>query len=482
MVAVGEVVAGRYRLIRPLAAGGMGRVWLADDPVGKRPVAVKQCVVPAGLRPAERDLLSGWTLREACAFARVAHPSVVRVHEVVPDPDGPWIVMEYVPSRSLLQVVKQSGPLPPDRVAEIGLALLGGLTAASRAGVLHLDVKPGNVLVADDGRIVLIDFGPVVTEEGIGALAGAGIVLGSPKYIAPERLFDGVSTASADLWSLGATLYFAVEGRPPYLRPTTADTLRALAVVTPDRPLRAGPLAGVLEGLLQRAPDARITPEEAEAELRAVAAGPRIEAASEDPRTVAASRDPRPPLLRRRAVLVAAGVAAATALAAAAGTSAQPPPDARAAGSPPPSPAPFRLPAGYRWWTDPAGFRVAVPAGWRGSRGADGSTVFAAPGGGPVLRAGGPAPAPADVVSALIAEERAVRLDGYRRIRIEPSDLPPGAVWEYTYRRAGLPVRVLERLVVADRRAYRVRWQAPRAAWAAGLPVWDVVVASVRPV
>ena len=185
MVTVGQQVAGRYRLLRPLAAGGMGGVWLAHDEADDNLVALKKCALPDGLTRDEQDLFRVWTVREARAFAVVGHPNVVRTLDVLPGDDEPWIVMEYVPSRSLQQVIDESGPLPPARVAGVGLAVLEALLAVRRVGLLHLDVKPGNVLIADDGRAMLTDFGPAVTTAGLRALAAAGIVLGSPKYLAP---------------------------------------------------------------------------------------------------------------------------------------------------------------------------------------------------------------------------------------------------------------------------------------------------------
>ncbi|MEU7909400.1 serine/threonine-protein kinase [Actinoplanes sp. NPDC049118] len=275
MPGVGQRVAGRYRIARPLGSGGLGRVWLAIDEMLHRDVAIKQCAPPDGLEPDEQELLRSWMPIEARAAGRVSHPNVIRIYDVLPGEDEPWIVMEYVPSRSLLQVIKESGPLPVERVAGIGLALLSALDAAHRAGVLHLDVKPGNVLIADDARVVLTDFGPAVTGEGIAALARRGMILGSPNYVSPERLFDGVAAAPADLWSLGATLYHAVEGRPPYVRETPAATMRALAGSAPDRHHLAGPLAGVLDGLLRRDPGARMTAVEAGDRLsRLAGAGP----------------------------------------------------------------------------------------------------------------------------------------------------------------------------------------------------------------
>src|SRR3954452_2261410 len=270
MVTVGQRVAERYRLLRPLAAGGMGGVWLAHDEAEDDLVALKKCAVPDGLTRDEQDLFRVWTVREARAFTVVGHPNVVRTLDVIPGDDEPWIVMEYVPSRSLQQVIDESGALPPARVAGIGLAVLDALLAVRRAGLLHLDVKPGNVLIADDGRVMLTDFGPAVTVEGVRALATAGIILGSPKYLAPERLYDGVALPESDLWSLGAPLYHAVEGNPPFVRDTTAATLLALTEGPPQPPTRAGALAPVIAGLLRIDPAARLDPPAVEAGLRAV--------------------------------------------------------------------------------------------------------------------------------------------------------------------------------------------------------------------
>ena len=166
--------------------------------------------------------------------------------------------MEYVRSRSLHQVVETDGPLPPERVAEIGLKVLDALVAAHRAGVLHRDVKPHNVLIADDGRVVLTDFG-LATFDGDSAVTRQGMVMGSPQYVSPERARDGASTPEADMWSLGATLYAAVEGRSPFARPTTLATLTALATSPPDPPQRAGALRPVLSGLLRKEPRQRFT-------------------------------------------------------------------------------------------------------------------------------------------------------------------------------------------------------------------------------
>ncbi|WP_233258166.1 serine/threonine-protein kinase, partial [Micromonospora sp. S4605] len=237
----------------------MGRVWLARDEMLHRDVAVKEIRPPAWLTESERDGVRLRTLREARTAARLNHPNVVRIYDVVHDGDSPWIVMEYVRSRSVHQLLATDGPLSARRTARIGLAVLAALRAAHAAGVLHRDVKPHNVLVADDGRVVLTDFGLATFAGGDGAMTGPGMVLGSPQFVAPERARDGISDPRTDLWSLGATLYAAVEGRAPYARPSAMATLSALATEPPDPMRRAGVLRPVLTGLLQRDPWRRLT-------------------------------------------------------------------------------------------------------------------------------------------------------------------------------------------------------------------------------
>jgi serine/threonine protein kinase len=267
------LIAERYRLLESLGAGGMGRVWLARDEMLRRDVAVKEVIFPAGLTQEERDELSLRTLREARAAARLNDANVVRIYDVVHTEQAPWIVMEYVPSRSLHQVITDDGPLPPERVAQIGLAVLAALKAAHAAGVLHRDVKPGNVLLADTGRVVLTDFGLAVFDGGDGAVTRPGLILGSPQYISPERAKEGTSGPESDMWSLGATLYAAVEGRSPYARSTTYATLTALATEEPDPPTRAGVMKPVLNALLRKDPRLRAGVAETERLLHRAAIG-----------------------------------------------------------------------------------------------------------------------------------------------------------------------------------------------------------------
>ncbi|MEU1685657.1 protein kinase [Micromonospora sp. NPDC005707] len=265
--ALPQLVADRYRLISPLGQGGMGRVWKARDEVLHRDVAIKELVPPPSLTPEERREMRERSLREARAIARLNNVNVVRIFDVLRTDGDPWIVMEYVPSKSLQDTIAEDGPVTSAKAVEIGLGVLGALKAAHKAGIMHRDVKPGNVLLGNDGRVVLTDFG-LATIPGDPNVTRTGMVLGSPAYIAPERAKDGTAGPEADLWSLGATLYAAVEGKSPYARPSAIATLAALATEPLPPPKNAGPLKPVLQGLLRKDPEERITAEIAERMLR----------------------------------------------------------------------------------------------------------------------------------------------------------------------------------------------------------------------
>ncbi|MQA97623.1 MAG: protein kinase, partial [Streptosporangiales bacterium] len=282
----GRLLAGRYRLDTPLGRGGMGTVWRATDELLDRGVAVKELRFPPEISAAERSVLKERTKREARAAARLSHPGVVTVLDVVDAEDRPWIVMELVPSRSLAQVVEEDGPLPYRRVAEIGLRLLAALGVAHAAGVIHRDVKPGNVLLGDNGRVVLTDFGLAVLE-GDPSLTQSGMIIGSPAYMAPERARGGVVSPASDLWSLGATLYTAVEGRPPYDRKGSMAVLTAALFDDPDPSEHAGPLRPLLEDLLRRDPPARPGIGDAARRLRHILLTPEPRPAADPAQTVA---------------------------------------------------------------------------------------------------------------------------------------------------------------------------------------------------
>ena len=287
-----RLLKDRYRLGKVIGRGGMGVVWLATDEVLDRSVAVKEVSFPPGLPHEEQEKLRRRTLREARTTARLNHPNVVGVYDIVEDEDRPWIVMEFVPSRSLADAVRADGPLSPQRTAEIGVQLLKGLRAAHLAGVLHRDVKPSNVLLAEDGRVVLGDFG-IATAKGGSTVTSSGVLIGSPSYMAPERARGSNVGPESDMWSLGATLYTAVEGRPPFDRDSAVATLAALVMDDPDAPDRAGPLWPLIRGLLQRDPAERPHAEAVADTLRAVADGVEPPPYEPPPPSVPA---PRPPL------------------------------------------------------------------------------------------------------------------------------------------------------------------------------------------
>ncbi|GAB3135464.1 hypothetical protein GCM10027161_14830 [Microbispora hainanensis] len=251
----------------------MGTVWRAYDRSLGREIAVKEIRQDPSLSPRQRQELRERMMREGRMAARVSHPSVATIHDVIVSDGIPWIIMELVEGRSLEQVIDEEGPLPPRLVAEIGYDLLGALRAAHAQDILHRDVKPANVLLTETGRVVLTDFG-IAKALGDHALTQTGMVIGSPGYTAPERARGEYTGPESDLWSLGATLYFAVEGRPAYERATVGETLAALMTEEADPPAQAGALRPVLDGLLVKDHTARLTPERAAAMLRLIADTP----------------------------------------------------------------------------------------------------------------------------------------------------------------------------------------------------------------
>ncbi|MCW2878589.1 MAG: serine/threonine protein kinase [Sphaerisporangium sp.] len=265
-----RLLADRYELTTPLGRGTMGTVWRAHDRLLGRDVAVKEIRQDSRLSKEQRDELRERMIREGRTAAKIAHPSVATIHDAILVDGSPWIIMELVEARSLEQVIDEEGPLPPRLVAEIGLDLLGALGAAHDLGILHRDVKPGNVLLTDTGRVVLTDFG-IAKAAGDSNITKTGMVIGSPGYTAPERARGDHTGPESDLWSLGATLYFAVEGRPAYERNSVSETLAALMTEQADPATQAGPLRPVLEALLDKDYTKRPTNAEAVRTLRTIA-------------------------------------------------------------------------------------------------------------------------------------------------------------------------------------------------------------------
>jgi serine/threonine protein kinase len=514
------ILAGRYRLGELLGRGGMGAVRLATDETLQREVAIKEIDQPPG---EEGGAAARRTLREARAAARLSHPAVVQVYDVLQLDGRTWIVMEYVPNRSLKQVIAEDGPLDPERVGRIGLELLGALRAAHRNGVEHRDVKPANVLLADDGRVLLTDFGIAAMDDD-SVISRTDIVVGSPHFMAPERARSGKSGPEADLWSLGATLYAAVEGRSPYERSSTMATLTALATEEPERATHAGPLAPVLDGLLRKDPEQRIGIEDAERLIRVALDGTKllpVPPPDDGPATAphipaqrgvfgvaGAARKRNPGLLAALAavLLVVAGAvgfvltrpddgenasqqqplppsAAATQPGAGQpGTSAPAAnPPAQTPSSPPassasPSPAASSsasggrppLPDGWVEYKDSSGYSVYVPEGWKHSQE---KTMDYFRGDGKILgidQTDSPRSNPvADWRGQ--ADFRVGRGDfpKYDEVKIESVKyFQKAADWEFTFSRSGVRQHVNNRgVVVSSKKAYGIWWQTPDAEW-----------------
>ncbi|MEU5811097.1 ABC transporter substrate-binding protein [Streptomyces sp. NPDC047718] len=296
-----ELIADRYQLVERIGQGGMGRVWRGlDQHLFGREVAVKEILFPPGMEAADRAALLRRFIGEARAAVTLSHSGIITIHDVVEHEGAPVIVMELVRGQSLAAALRSGGRLPVQRVAEIGAAVLDALAEAHRARIIHRDIKPDNVLLAKD-RVVLTDFGIAHLADATTKLSHSGIVIGTPHYMPPEQLEGKRPTPANDLWALGATLYHAVEGHPPF----DAEGLHALAVAVFTRPHRpavhAGPLAPVLDALLTKDPAQRVSAGEAAemlaSVLRSSAPGPRGSASepasprTPDPRTP----DPRTP-------------------------------------------------------------------------------------------------------------------------------------------------------------------------------------------
>ncbi|MFF5782006.1 protein kinase [Streptomyces virginiae] len=269
----GRLLAGRYRLSAVLGKGGMGTVWRAQDETLGRTVAVKELRFSTGVDEDEKRRLITRTLREAKAIARIRSGGAVTVYDVVDEDGRPWIVMELIEGPSLAEFIRENGHLTPHRAAEVGLAVLDVLRAAHGQGILHRDVKPSNVLIAGNGRVVLTDFG-IAQVEGDPSVTSTGMLVGAPSYISPERARGHKPGPPADMWSLGGLLYACVEGVPPYDKGSALATLTAVMTEPVEPPKNAGPLTEVIYGLLAKDPTHRLDDARTRAMLGAVLAAP----------------------------------------------------------------------------------------------------------------------------------------------------------------------------------------------------------------
>ena len=507
--ASGRLLAGRYRLESVLGRGGMGTVWRATDEVLGRPVAVKELRFAAGVDEDERRRLVARTLTEAKAIARVRHTAAVTVYDVVEEDNRPWIVMELVESRSLSEVINIEGVLPPRRAAEIGLELLAVLGQAHRAGILHRDVKPSNILIGHDGRVVLTDFG-IARVEGDPSVTSTGMLVGAPSYISPERARGRIPGAPADLWSLGATLYAMVEGRPPYEKGSALSTLTAVMTEDLLPPANGGALTPVIAGLLRKDPEHRfdetitrrlLTRVVSEADTRSyeqprtpTAAGftgpgpaeegtaplalPPVEPFAEtftepfaEPRPLPEPAPAHHSSRRRRSgrlligLLVLLLVAGGGVWVAMAQRN-----DAKQAGGTGSDGASTAAPAGYQRVAGPGGSTVEIPVGWAETRVSADRSKFQGPAGTLIVDW---TDTPGSSALAGVRAE-AARTSGsfadYRQLELKTVDYRDGwstADWEWTYTGSnGADLRAISRYFVTDSGdGFTLYWTASAATW-----------------
>ncbi|MDN0195198.1 serine/threonine-protein kinase [Streptomyces sp. S.PNR 29] len=483
----GQLVAGRYRLGDSIGSGGMGRVWRAHDEVLHRVVAIKELTAALYVSESEQAILLARTRAEARAAARINHSAVVTVHDVLEHDGRPWIVMELVEGHSLADEVKEQGRVEPQEAARIGLWVLRALRAAHTAGVLHRDVKPGNVLLGRDGRVLLTDFG-IAQIEGDTTITRTGEVVGSVDYLAPERVRGHDPGPASDLWALGATLYTAVEGRSPFRRTSPLGTMQAVVEEEAAEPQHAGPLAPVIGALLRKDPAARPGAAETEQMLADAAEGRRPNAAQAyvstqhvgmhtsghhlpptatatpyppvtGPTTTGPTTAPgpqqtasAPPRRRRRLRAIALMVALAAIVGGATAVALQrwgdSRTDNRASTAPSPSPTSTSVdttggsvPAGWKRYDDPLGFSLYLPQGWKrqvfGNDGDLKQIDYTPDGGRHFVRiAVDTSPDFNDPYAhQLDLEQQIQKLADYRRVTLErnPYRDRPGARWDYTW-------------------------------------------------
>lgn len=509
-----RLVGARYALEAPIGSGGMGTVWRATDRLLERPVAVKEVQLPATVPEAERAITRSRVLREARAAARISHPGAVIVFDVTEEDGRPYIVMELVEAPTLQDVVRRDGPLDEARAARVGLEVLGALEAAHAQDIVHRDVKPANVMLPGDGHAKLADFG-IASVKGDPRLTATGLVLGSPSYMAPEQAREDVTGAASDLWSLGATLYFAVEGEPPFDRGQAIPTLTAVVGEDPRPLTRARALRPAIEALLAKEPGERPSPDELRRMLEAAVRGdatteaappavvlepePTVEAEEEpEPRLEPATgRSSRPRAKPWLAVLGAAAVLFLIAAILIVSMGGDDPeragrdrndrnrdaPAAGADGDPDVVQAPVPELTEYE---DPtADYRVSYPEGWSIVQQSASVTDFRDPETGAYLRMDWVAEPGDDAVAGWEAASAdfAADHDNYTEIRIDPVEFQgfEAAEWEYTYEDGGAQLHAINIGIVTDTYGYAINFQTRAEDWEESQALLEAIKESFVP-
>lgn len=522
---VHKLVGDRYSLLEPLGRGGMGTVWRGRDELLQRGVAVKHVAV-AALDAADRGAVRDRVIREARAAARLSHPASVTVFDVVEDHSDVHIVMELVEADTLAQRVERDGPVPVDAAARFGLALVGALEAAHRQGIVHRDVKPSNVLLPAGGTVKLTDFG-IASVKDHPSLTGTGQMLGSPAYMAPEQALSRQAGEEVDWWGLGATLYFAVEGRPPFERNGALATLAAVVHDEPAAPERAGALAPLLARLLDKDPAQRPGPAELREALQRSAhaggapasigggwdpagapttgaRGPTGTEGAERPRPAPAPPPPGPravtepaparrPMFTRPVTTTLAALLAVVAVVLGAlvwsatrgeggnGNAGAVAPSTQADGGA----GAGAVPGDWVTYTDPkVGYTLAHPPGWR-VRALDATrTDITDPRTRSYLRidwTDTPGPSPQGAWEAQSASFGS-RHDQYDEIRIDPTSYKgfDAAVWEYTYSAGGARLHAVNLGFVTGTHGFALNFQTHEQRWDGSQELFEAFKASFR--
>lgn len=534
-------VGGRYELHQLLGQGGMGSVWRAQDLLLQRPVAVKRVELPLHLPATERDALRQRVLREARAAARVSHPRLVTIFDVVEEEGTVFLVQELVDAPTLKSLVTDDGPMAPAEVARIGRQLVEGLAAAHHNGVIHRDVKPSNVMVRSDGSVKLTDFG-IASVHGDPQLTATGLVIGSPAYMAPEQATGGKITSASDLWSLGATLYFALEGVAPFGRADTISTLTAV-VNDPHRPMElAGPMASVIERLLVKSPDARADGPEATrlldrldgrpapvpdrdrtvshpeptqlARAESTTVQPQVRTSTPSPTPIARTSERRPlgALTALVVVLLVGGLALAAFLGsqgngdgdrvaatnpspASTSTTEKPTttaaPKAAAPTTTPPAAAPAAaagVPADWKQYRDAkTGYTVAHPPSWTVRSRDESRTDFVDPATNSYLRVDWTDEPGPSAQQAWVDQSKsfAKKQQNYREIRIEPTRFAGSdnaSLWEYSYTSGGSALHAYNLgFVLGDDYGFALNFQTAESRFAESQGLFEQLKAGFAP-
>ncbi|HYI46542.1 MAG TPA: serine/threonine-protein kinase [Actinomycetota bacterium] len=482
-----RLVGERYRLLEPLGRGGMGLVWRADDTLLNRPVAVKEVEIPTGLPDQEKEALQARVLREARAAARLNHPNVVTVFDVVEDEGRTFIVMELIEAPTLAEMVEHQGSLSPARAREVALEVLSAIEAAHAEGIVHRDVKPGNVMIPPAGRVKLGDFG-IASVKGDPKLTSTGLILGSPSYMAPEQATSATSGPEADLWALGALLYFAVEGEPPFDKGQALPTLAAVVGEEP-KPLGDGPLRTVVEALMRKEPAARPSIAEVRSMLLipsgAPTVGPTKPMIQPDPQqthTAARSKRPWAVVGALGALLLAAALLMITL-----DRNEAPPTEPRAGQNGEPEKAVIP-PSWVTYKQEAIGFTIAHPGGWQVEENSidDSSIDFLDPDSSTYLRldwTDTPGDSPAGAWRSLEQSFEAAH-SGYSRIGITPTTFKgmDAATWEFTYVDGGVTLHAIDLGFVTSDGSYgfALNFQTLEEDWAASQPIFEQLKASFQ--